>query len=493
MVQAGEAVGSAAVSGVSAVGSATVSAGKAVGSSVSSAVDDSTTWVREKRRSVILHAKKTIVHTVEEEETIGIIAAKYKTTPDVIFNLNGLPKDGEIAVGMELKVPVSERRKASKNRSSVDLMSMDFISSVANAFTEEEEACSAMDIVETRCIIMGSAGPLSVIQGYLILEQDSLVLSWGKNDPVNMAKEKLTNLVLVYGPNEMADFVSFHQGTMDSASMGHSISEDVFPIHNEEPELEEAEADLSVGTEDGGQSQHLLTESDDLSLSGSVKNMSFDDRSSIGGHEEEAAERAEKATEPPSEKVANGSTSERCGEDSRSSASFHRRSRRRTISKERRRSLLFDDSMATYLYVELDPDSLPPAVAAASEKARSGRSPSKGSGGEGSGGSGGSRAMSKSPSSSRHSASSSDDIATFAPPAAAVCISSQQTFKTAAPAFIVRVPNEVVVKLFSLLIRHYGDRYGSSEPGVTAAGYTVLSMETLQNRDGDTKVSEARC
>ena len=80
VVTATEVVGSAAASGVTAVGTATVTATKKTANTINATVDDSTTWVKEKRRSVIRHTRKTTLHTAEENDTLGIIAAKYKTT-----------------------------------------------------------------------------------------------------------------------------------------------------------------------------------------------------------------------------------------------------------------------------------------------------------------------------------------------------------------------------------------------------------------------------
>ena len=82
-------------------------------------MDDSASWAKEKRQSVIRHTTKSAQHTVEEDETLGIIAAKYKTTVEQIIKLNKETlAEGDVEVGMVIRVPVVDRRKSSnKNRS----------------------------------------------------------------------------------------------------------------------------------------------------------------------------------------------------------------------------------------------------------------------------------------------------------------------------------------------------------------------------------------
>jgi LysM repeat protein len=185
---------------------ATVAAGSAVGSAVGEAVDDSASWAKEKRQSVIMHTKKTTLHTVEQDETIGIIAAKYKTTVEQILKLNKeLLVDGDVEPGMEVKVPVADRRKSSnKHRTSSD-----FLSSLSSQLgLEGGEETEGADSTETRCLILssGGAGPRVVSQGFLILDTDTLVLSWGREDPVTVTREEMTNIALLYGTLEQPDF-----------------------------------------------------------------------------------------------------------------------------------------------------------------------------------------------------------------------------------------------------------------------------------------------
>jgi len=231
------AVGDGVVSGVTAVQEATVAAGSAVGSAVGEAVDDSASWAKEKRQSVIRHTTKSAQHTVEEDETLGIIAAKYKTTVEQIIKLNKETlAEGDVEVGMVIRVPVVDRRKSShKNRSTSD-----FLSSLSTQFGlegGEEEECG--DATETRCLILssGGIGPRTVSQGFLILDTDSLILSWGREDPMTIVKEDLANIALVYGAQEQPDFHGQMMEKFDHC--GHSFSEtEVFPVC-EEPELEE--------------------------------------------------------------------------------------------------------------------------------------------------------------------------------------------------------------------------------------------------------------
>ena len=96
------------------------------------------------------------------------------------------------------------------------------------------------------------------------------------------------------------------------------------------------------------------------------------------------------------------------------SLSGRRASRKRTISKERRPSLLFEDQMATYFYVEMAECYTPPTKSKA-------KLPSQ--------------------------VSVSPDCASQEIPA-----SSPWSLSTDKTAFIIRVPNESIIRLFSLLV-----------------------------------------
>lgn len=183
-----------------------MAAGSAVGSAVGEAVDDSTSWAKEKRQSVILHTKRSTQHTVEQDETLGIIAAKYKTTVEQIIKLNKetLVED-DVEAGMVIKVPLVDRRKSSNKHRSTS----DFLASLSNQLgIDDQGEEDGEDTAETRCLILssGGAGPRAVTQGFIIVDMDTITLSWGREDPVTIAKEDLANIALVYGSQEQADF-----------------------------------------------------------------------------------------------------------------------------------------------------------------------------------------------------------------------------------------------------------------------------------------------
>ena len=97
-------------------------------------------------------------------------------------------------------------------------------------------------------------------------------------------------------------------------------------------------------------------------------------------------------------------------------------SRRRTLSKERRQSLLFEDQMATYCFVEIVEGFCP------SSKSSAGLEPSP---------------SLPPPSPKALSSSGSLDRPAMSP---------HWTMNTSSPAFIIRVPNESIVRLFSFLV-----------------------------------------
>jgi len=448
------AVGDGVVSGVTAVQEATVAAGSAVGSAVGEAVDDSASWAKEKRQSVIRHTTKSAQHTVEEDETLGIIAAKYKTTVEQIIKLNKETlAEGDVEVGMVIRVPVVDRRKSShKNRSTSD-----FLSSLSTQFgLEGGEEDEGGDATETRCLILssGGIGPRTVSQGFLILDTDSLILSWGREDPMTIVKEDLANIALVYGAQEQPDFHGMLVEKFDG-HCGHSFSEtEVFPVC-EEPELEEDNVEQEVPRR-----QLRAQDSDDVSL-GSGKNGSFDDRTEGSSLHEGNSEVAEMTPEKE-EDVVDGKTAE---QHRRISQQGRRRSRkrssgRRSLSRERRPSLLFEDSMATYVYVELDPSAAP------SNKITSSVSPS---------------ATELCPSGHGSSAGSSGEPRSCGEE----LIKKSGSFSLQnQPAFLARVPNETVVRLFSLLMRHYSAKYGVSEFPGEGISFTKLTMDTMNDSSG---------
>ena len=216
VVNATEAVGSAAASGVAVVGTATVSATKKTADTINATVDDSTHWVKEKRRSVIMHTRKTTVHVADENDTLGIIAAKYKTTCEDIIALNKQLADRKVQAGDEIKVPTGEKRKSSRARDSVS-----FLTGLSMSFLEDDDLVEGMDVAECRCLILSTAhnGPKTVIQGYLILDCTNLTISWGREEPLTFTEEDFTNLALVYGSYEYPEFLNHVERADHSA--GH--------------------------------------------------------------------------------------------------------------------------------------------------------------------------------------------------------------------------------------------------------------------------------
>jgi len=476
VVNATEVVGSAAASGVAVVGEATVTATKLTANTINATVDDSTTWVKEKRRSVIRHTRKTTLHTAEENDTLGIIAAKYKTTCEDIIVLNPQLADRKVQPGEEIRVPTGDRRKSSRNRDSVS-----FLSGLSMSFLEDDELAEGVDVAESRCLILSSApcGPKTVIQGYLILDNTNLTISWGREDPLTFTDEDFVNLALIYGPTELPEFIALVDRSDHSA--GHSFSEtDVFPVCDEEPELE---GDSSYGTDDHSP-RHLNTrDSDDFSLCGSYKNHSFEERLAGTEADHAAIDNAEidprKETEKhdtenidvkkqdsknndkqhghmDEDETQNKNNHEK-EDESRKIPQGRRCSRKRTLSKERRPSLLYDDTMATYFYFELADTSSAVAKSPAAFTLSSSLSPS-------------------------------DCFTAGTENHKPAKLQKSWSFSNTSPAFIIRVPNESVVRLFSLLIRNYGTKYGVAPIPLETPGFTKLTMDTLQNTSGEAKV-----
>jgi len=475
VVNATEAVGSAAASGVAVVGTATVTATKKTTDTINATVDDSTHWVKEKRRSVIMHTRKTTVHVADENDTLGIIAAKYKTTCEDIIALNKQLADRKVQPGDEIKVPTGEKRKSSRNRDSVS-----FISGLSMSLFEDDDMAEGMDVAESRCLILSSApsGPKTVIQGYMILDCTNLTISWGREDPLTFTEEDFVNLALIYGSNEHPEFTSLVERSDHSA--GHSFSEtDVFPVCDEEPELE---GDSSYGTDDHSP-RHLNTQdSDDLSTCGSYKTNSFDERldavpSDINGTSNAEIEETKGhvksetdnlKTHENTNHVKNGNIEdenqnktyhEKVEQESRKIPQGRRCSRKRTFSKERRTSLLFEDTMATYFYIELAETSTVATKSPAAMTLSSSLSPS--------------------------------DCITASPDTHHTNkLQKSWSFSNTTPAFIIRVPNESVIRLFSLLIRNYGTKYGVGPIPMETPGFTKLTMDTLTNASGEAKVGK---
>ena len=186
----------AAVSGAKAVGSATVS-------TVNATVDETTSFVREKKRSVNRHMRRTTMHTAEEGDTLGIIAAKYKTTCEDLIELNPQLADRRVQQGEEVRVPIGGSRKMSKTKDSTS-----FLQGISLSFLEEDEGEGA-GMAETKCLMNSNTdyGPKTVTQGYLIVDSTQLTLSWAREDPVTFSADDITSIALTYGPVELTEFL----------------------------------------------------------------------------------------------------------------------------------------------------------------------------------------------------------------------------------------------------------------------------------------------
>ena len=115
-----------------------------------------------------------------------------------------------------------------------------------------------------------------------------------------------------------------------------------------------------------------------------------------------------------------------------------RPSRKRTLSKERRQSLLFEDQMATYCYVEVAEDFTP------ASKSSAGLGDEAGAG----------QTASLSPGPSKLPSSNSLDCPAAGPsPSSAASSSPHWSLATTKPTFMIRVPNESIIRLFSFLVR----------------------------------------
>ena len=240
--------------GVKAVGSATVD-------TVNATVDETASFVREKKRSVNRHMRRTVSYVAQEGDTLGIIAAKYKTTCEDLIELNPQLADRTVQQGEDLRVPIGSTRKMSRTKEN----SSTFLQTLSLSFLEEDDMAEGVDMTETRCLMVSNAeyGPSNVTQGYLILDTSSLTLSWAREDPLSLEADNLLAMALFYGPGELREFSSLVErsdsaaGHSQGQSQSLSESAEVFPIYDEEQELE---LDSSYGTDD--HSPHLLTTQD---------------------------------------------------------------------------------------------------------------------------------------------------------------------------------------------------------------------------------------
>lgn len=117
---------------------------------------------------------------------------------------------------------------------------------------------------------------------------------------------------------------------------------------------------------------------------------------------------------------------------------------------------MFEDTMATYFYFELTESAVATSKSPANTTLSSSISPSEG------------------------------NVQGQQPPK----LEKSFSFSSNSPTFIIRVPNESVVRLFSLLIRNYGTKYGTGPIPMEVPGFTKLTMDTLQSSSGETKVGD---
>ncbi|XP_023336378.1 uncharacterized protein LOC111707503 [Eurytemora carolleeae] len=405
MVKGTQAVGSGMVKGTQAVGSGVVSAAETVGSGVVSAAESVGSGVVSAAETVGSGVAAVGSGVVKTGEVVGSAAVSGETVDE----------EAELQVGMMLKVPVREKRKTSRQ-----IQSDSFLSNLSQAFKEVETGDTEQ--VDTRCMIISnnSVGPLTNNPecGYLIVERNVIILTWGKGNPIHLEQENIQGVNLLYGEEELVGFQADHQQSADTLSLqvvSTSFSEsDVFPTCDEQPELE----DSSAGTEDISP-RHLKTEdsvSDELSNNSSLKNQSFDEHFQVT--ELSRSKSDEKQDEKTEERVNLG----------------RKRSRKRTISKDRRQSLHYEDTMATYLLIQL----------------------------------------SKNCEISEEVCKLKEDKP--------INLSSET------PEFLLRIPNEVVVRLFGMLSRNLSSVYGSAEL-VDMTGIKQLTIQSLMAGNGDLQVA----
>ena len=201
----------AAVSGAKAATAATVN-------TVNATVDETTNFVKEKKRSVNRHMRRTQSYTAGEGDTLGVIAAKYKTTCEDLIELNPQLADRRVQLGEEIVVPVGGSRKMSKTKDTTN-----FLQGLSISFLEEDDGEGA-EMAETKCLINCDVefGPRTVTHGYLMLDSGQLTLSWGREDPLSLTQEDIANIALIYGPVELPEFIGLLERNEYSA--GHRCS-----------------------------------------------------------------------------------------------------------------------------------------------------------------------------------------------------------------------------------------------------------------------------
>ena len=207
-----EMTANAAVSGAKAATAATVN-------TVNATVDETTNFVKEKKKSVNRHMRRTATYTAGEGDTLGVIAAKYKTTCEDLIELNPQLAERRVQLGEELLVPVGGSRKMSRGPKD----STNFLQGLSISLLEEDDDTEGAEIAETKCLINSDVdfGPRVVTNGYLMLDSGSLTLSWAREDPLTLTQEDITNIALIYGPVELPEFISLLDRNENNHSAGH--------------------------------------------------------------------------------------------------------------------------------------------------------------------------------------------------------------------------------------------------------------------------------
>ena len=105
VITAGEIVGSAAVSGATAVGTATKDVGSAVANTTTSAITDSTKWVKEQSESFSHEFAST--HTLLPDQTLAEVANQHGCSIHNIIRINQLLSRRQLRPGKELLIPLA--------------------------------------------------------------------------------------------------------------------------------------------------------------------------------------------------------------------------------------------------------------------------------------------------------------------------------------------------------------------------------------------------
>ena len=201
----------AAVSGAKAATAATVN-------TVNATVDETTNFVKEKKKSVNRHMRRTATYTAGEDDTLGVIAAKYKTPCEDLIELNPQLAERRGQLGEEIMVPVGGSRKMSRAKDTTN-----FLQGLSISLLEEDDDAEGAEMAETKCLINSDVdfGPQIVTNGYLMLDSGCLTLSWAREDPLTLTQEDITNIALIYGPVELPEFISLLDRNEYNHSAGH--------------------------------------------------------------------------------------------------------------------------------------------------------------------------------------------------------------------------------------------------------------------------------